>query len=486
MNHTPVVTKNESDNWKTNSYTTSEIEDYAKSLGIDPDTEPDLLWIAEEALSCDLPQPWVPLEDDEHRIFFYNTETRMSSWDHPYDDFYRKVVIQERSNGRSSRKANSSPEDSGIACVTRTPTRCGLLQPIGKSSPGKSSLTPSTNPKTLSVDFLATSPLKTSTNKVSSIKKSAQVSSSKPALHNKSNLLNIQETEEPSKPKFIKTERINSVVDASVSAGKKEIEKQTKQIQFSVDLENLSDASHYSYEETEHSDSSELKLMLDAADLSPAGSDDDLMAHSLSHVESASSTFHRNRTCDTKAAAKYDRPSVVPSNRDEIPEASSSSASNIMPTKDRKNSGDFVKEAAEDGDRFGVSEMTGQEAISGVMARGDPQTRLRSGAEKLTEAYAKDLSSLKMKYANDLKEQEDILRQRMDEEKRKLRTELQKLISENQEILADEKSKASVKIANEISRFETEQRDRLKSDAEQRIKNLSEENLKTLETVSDR
>ncbi|KAI8591541.1 hypothetical protein BDZ88DRAFT_393389, partial [Geranomyces variabilis] len=40
--------------------TDEEIVDYAKFLGIDPDTEPDLLWIARQSLKAPLPPNWKP------------------------------------------------------------------------------------------------------------------------------------------------------------------------------------------------------------------------------------------------------------------------------------------------------------------------------------------------------------------------------------------------------------------------------------------
>ncbi|KAI8919388.1 hypothetical protein DFJ77DRAFT_424001, partial [Powellomyces hirtus] len=40
--------------------TNEEIVDYAKFLGIDPDTEPHLLWIARQSLKAPLPPNWKP------------------------------------------------------------------------------------------------------------------------------------------------------------------------------------------------------------------------------------------------------------------------------------------------------------------------------------------------------------------------------------------------------------------------------------------
>ena len=41
-------------------YVFAEVTEYARMLGIDPDEEPGLLWIAKEGLEAPLPQHWKP------------------------------------------------------------------------------------------------------------------------------------------------------------------------------------------------------------------------------------------------------------------------------------------------------------------------------------------------------------------------------------------------------------------------------------------
>ena len=38
----------------------TEVYDYARVIGIDPDKEPDILWIAREGINAPLPENWKP------------------------------------------------------------------------------------------------------------------------------------------------------------------------------------------------------------------------------------------------------------------------------------------------------------------------------------------------------------------------------------------------------------------------------------------
>lgn len=76
--------------------TTIEMLQYIKGLGIDPIHESELLWIAEEAYNAKLPPSWGEHQDDRGRIYFHNSATGISAWQHPMDDLYREVVDYQR------------------------------------------------------------------------------------------------------------------------------------------------------------------------------------------------------------------------------------------------------------------------------------------------------------------------------------------------------------------------------------------------------
>ena len=78
--------------------TEEELLDYARFLGIDPDDEPELMWIAKQGVMAPLPAGWKPVEDPQGELYYFNFATGESIWDHPCDQFYQKLVLDERLN----------------------------------------------------------------------------------------------------------------------------------------------------------------------------------------------------------------------------------------------------------------------------------------------------------------------------------------------------------------------------------------------------
>ncbi|XP_076445339.1 uncharacterized protein LOC143283111 [Babylonia areolata] len=79
--------------------TEEEVLEYAHTVGIDPQKEPSLLWIAREGICAPLPENWKPCQDPNGHIYYFNFATGESIWDHPCDEFYREMVIKERKKG---------------------------------------------------------------------------------------------------------------------------------------------------------------------------------------------------------------------------------------------------------------------------------------------------------------------------------------------------------------------------------------------------
>jgi centrosomal protein CEP164 len=73
--------------------TEEEILEYAKWLGMDIEQERDLFWIAREGLKAPLPENWKPCKTKEEEIYYFNFATGESVWDHPCDEYYRKVSV---------------------------------------------------------------------------------------------------------------------------------------------------------------------------------------------------------------------------------------------------------------------------------------------------------------------------------------------------------------------------------------------------------
>lgn len=65
-------------------------------LGIRVLSEPSLLWIAAEAFSAPLPAGWATHRDASGRMFFYNSTSNTSQWDHPLDGHFRRLRDKHR------------------------------------------------------------------------------------------------------------------------------------------------------------------------------------------------------------------------------------------------------------------------------------------------------------------------------------------------------------------------------------------------------
>ncbi|XP_061682835.1 centrosomal protein of 164 kDa-like isoform X2 [Syngnathoides biaculeatus] len=85
-----------------------DIREYAVQIGIDLDNETELMWLAKEGIVAPLPPEWKPCQDVTGEIYYYNFSSGESTWDHPCDEHYRRLVIQERERIQRTVAAGSS------------------------------------------------------------------------------------------------------------------------------------------------------------------------------------------------------------------------------------------------------------------------------------------------------------------------------------------------------------------------------------------
>lgn len=79
----------------------SELLDYAKRLGINPDEEPHLLDLAREGLMAALPKGWSPCYHESSGSYYYfQASTGTTTWEHPLDAVYRELVEQARAGNK--------------------------------------------------------------------------------------------------------------------------------------------------------------------------------------------------------------------------------------------------------------------------------------------------------------------------------------------------------------------------------------------------
>jgi len=95
--------------------TEEEVIEYAEFLGIDPEKEQHLLWIARKGVSAPLPPPWKACTQGGEEVFYFNFESGESIWDHPCDEEFRELVETERSKPASERHSSGATADTAKA-----------------------------------------------------------------------------------------------------------------------------------------------------------------------------------------------------------------------------------------------------------------------------------------------------------------------------------------------------------------------------------
>mmetsp|Transcript_18843 Transcript_18843/g.30926 ORF Transcript_18843/g.30926 Transcript_18843/m.30926 type:complete len:244 (-) Transcript_18843:381-1112(-) len=116
---------------------------FAKYLGQTNYVDPQLLWVAEAALSAPCPHPWKEFADDEGFVYYYNEETDVSTREHPLDRQFRALYLRKQDelsdSSQGSRKSWSSHESFSDAYLAKT-DHGGKSYPSRFSSSSKSSL----------------------------------------------------------------------------------------------------------------------------------------------------------------------------------------------------------------------------------------------------------------------------------------------------------------------------------------------------------
>lgn len=111
------------------------VREHARYLGIDPDADSDLLWLAAEALTAELPPDWETGSTGDGVMYYYNTTSGESMWEHPLDSTYRERYHELKAaaavgHSPSSVAANiTTPSPSGFETES-SPSRGSLPKPL--------------------------------------------------------------------------------------------------------------------------------------------------------------------------------------------------------------------------------------------------------------------------------------------------------------------------------------------------------------------
>eukprot|EP00760_Papus_ankaliazontas_P001390 PhM_4_TR10462/c0_g1_i1/m.17759 len=117
------------DNIEVSATIPKEVRDYAAWLGIDLEVHPDLYVLARDGLHAPLDLPWKSATAPSGDIYFYNTDTGMTSWEHPRDAEFREraraeVARREENNinvatSKKAKEVGQSPQRKPLSSVKK-------------------------------------------------------------------------------------------------------------------------------------------------------------------------------------------------------------------------------------------------------------------------------------------------------------------------------------------------------------------------------
>jgi len=115
----------------------NELNRYAIHLGMNPEEDEALLYIAKKGLTAAIPAPWKACQTKDNQIYYFNFETGESQWEHPCDQDFRNeykaqkeliaknVITPQNQSQRSEDKLtfsihsnNEAPQEFAIGDIT--------------------------------------------------------------------------------------------------------------------------------------------------------------------------------------------------------------------------------------------------------------------------------------------------------------------------------------------------------------------------------
>eukprot|EP00929_Paragymnodinium_shiwhaense_P121678 TRINITY_DN9400_c0_g1_i5.p1 TRINITY_DN9400_c0_g1~~TRINITY_DN9400_c0_g1_i5.p1 ORF type:complete len:306 (+),score=55.54 TRINITY_DN9400_c0_g1_i5:96-1013(+) len=70
----------------------ADLYEYARTLGVEPADNDDLLWVVEEAFNAPLPSSWAEFADESGRVYYFHDATSKTTWEHPMDEVFRELI----------------------------------------------------------------------------------------------------------------------------------------------------------------------------------------------------------------------------------------------------------------------------------------------------------------------------------------------------------------------------------------------------------
>lgn len=107
---------------------TEDIHQYCEIIGLDPERDSELLWIAKEGILAKLQPPWKAINQEGVGLYYFNFETGQSMWEHPNDEFYRHKVKTERDKKKTGRKLKPAKVSFGFLISISLQLHDAMLQ----------------------------------------------------------------------------------------------------------------------------------------------------------------------------------------------------------------------------------------------------------------------------------------------------------------------------------------------------------------------
>ena len=100
-----------------------EVREFALYLGMNPEEDKDLLWIAVDAMTAKLPEHWEELKAENGQSYYYFKRTGQTQWEHPLDEYYRGLYAKLRKDKIARRlRGDPTAADRGDARRSCAPT----------------------------------------------------------------------------------------------------------------------------------------------------------------------------------------------------------------------------------------------------------------------------------------------------------------------------------------------------------------------------
>ncbi|XP_059149183.1 centrosomal protein of 164 kDa-like isoform X2 [Physella acuta] len=511
--------------------TENEIIEYAASIGIDVDKEQHLLWIAREGINAPLPENWKPCQTPTGDVYYFNFATGDSIWDHPCDEFYKSMVLEERKKispdknfgnnkkkvkgkeDNKKKKAGASSSGTGIGGgdelgpLTKAPgQKLSTLNPLSlkaehsigtpqlhRNNPGPLGPVKSTdsygrgsvgNSQQMRGSFNTTS---------GSYNKSLNVTSSVTIPVYSGDYEDDDENDRPSMNKFnfgdiaeLGYEESDPESENKLRSKKDETESDSddynKEVDFGLDknlseklmeFENLEPGLRGSLEKDIDGT---LSLKSTARDESPRGkiSPLDIDAERRRKADLAAASAERRaqeqflKDEEFKIATANEK--ALQEMQEKLERELENAKLELLEDKDRrlKKLKDDIKKEAEEEERKIRAEK--REVISKL------QEELNNAREKekiqLTNSQELDLANLRNQHSSVIAQKEAELREQMDKALQKLRDEVSNLQKEEQEKLEEEKKKALEKLAKQVDNMIASEKAKLEDEQKIQVDSL--------------